>query len=88
VARGKHLVEEDLIPAISSGQLSGALLDVFQNEPLAKDHPFWQKEEIMITPHIASITNYKAAAPQIITNYKNLMEKRPLVNEVSRLQGY
>ena len=88
VARGKHLVEEDLIPAISSGQLSGALLDVFQNEPLPKDHPFWQKVEIMITPHIASITNYKAAAPQIITNYKNLMEKRPLVNEVSKQQGY
>ena len=88
VARGKHLVEEDLIPAIESGQVSGALLDVFSKEPLPETHPFWSKDEIMVTPHIASITNYRAAAPQIIANYKNAMEKRPLINEVSTVQGY
>ncbi|AEL27972.1 2-hydroxyacid dehydrogenase [Cyclobacterium marinum] len=88
VARGKHLVEEDLIPAIESGQVSGALLDVFSKEPLPETHPFWSKDEIMVTPHIASITNYRAAAPQIIANYKNAMENRPLINEVSTVQGY
>ncbi|WP_339926078.1 glyoxylate/hydroxypyruvate reductase A [uncultured Cyclobacterium sp.] len=88
VARGKHLVEADLIPAIASGQVSGALLDVFHQEPLSENHPFWEQEEIMVTPHIASITNYKAAAPQIIANYRNLINQRPLLNEVSTDQGY
>lgn len=88
VARGRHLVEADLIPAIESGQLSGALLDVFQQEPLPKDHPFWEQEQITITPHIASITNYRAAAPQIIENYKNLLQNSPLINEISKVQGY
>ncbi|AKP53575.1 2-hydroxyacid dehydrogenase [Cyclobacterium amurskyense] len=88
VARGSHLVEEDLIPAIKSGRISGVLLDVFRKEPLDKNHPFWEQDEIMITPHIASITNYKAAAPQIITNYRNLSKNMPLINEVSVEQGY
>lgn len=88
VARGKHLIEEDLIPAIDSGQISGALLDVYRKEPLPEGHPFWDKEEVMVTPHIASITNYKAAAPQIIKNYRNAKENRPLINEVSTIQGY
>lgn len=88
VARGKHLVEADLIPAIESGHVSGALLDVFQKEPLPKNHPFWEKEEITITPHIASITNHKAAAPQIMENYRNLQQNRPLINQINKDQGY
>ncbi len=88
VARGKHLVEADLIPAIESGRISGALLDVFQQEPLPPEHPFWTQEQITITPHIASITNYRAAAPQIIENYKNLLQNRPLINQISKTQGY
>lgn len=88
VARGKHLVEADLIPAIKSGHISGALLDVFQKEPLPDNHAFWEQEEITITPHIASITNYKAAAPQIMENYRNLQQNRPLINQINKDQGY
>ncbi|SHM86031.1 glyoxylate/hydroxypyruvate reductase A [Cyclobacterium lianum] len=88
VARGKHLIEEDLIPAIREGSLSGALLDVFQKEPLPASHPFWEDERITVTPHIASITNHKAAAPQIMENYNNLMANKPLINQINKNQGY
>ncbi|NHE58766.1 2-hydroxyacid dehydrogenase [Cyclobacterium plantarum] len=88
VARGKHLLEEDLIPAINEGFISGALLDVFQKEPLPAAHPFWEHDKITVTPHIASITNHKAAAPQIMENYNNLMAGKPLINQISKTQGY
>lgn len=88
VARGKHLVDEDLIKALDSGQLSGALLDVFRTEPLPKDHPFWEHEKIQFTPHIASVTNPTAAAPQIIENMERLFAGKPLKNKVNRSRGY
>ena len=88
VARGEHLVVEDLIEALDSGQLSGACLDVFREEPLAKDHPFWKHEKILITPHIASITNIEHVAPQITDNYLRLKNGQPLLNTISRSAGY
>ncbi len=88
VARGKHLIEEDLIPAIEGGHISGALLDVFQNEPLPEDHAFWERKDISITPHIASVTNPEAAAPQIIENYNRMVNRKPLLNQIDRAKGY
>ena len=57
VARGGHLIEEDLIAALDSGHLSGAVLDVFQTEPLPADSPIWRHPKITVTPHIAGITD-------------------------------
>ncbi|TDQ18791.1 glyoxylate/hydroxypyruvate reductase A [Algoriphagus boseongensis] len=88
VARGKHLVEEDLIPALEKGYLSGALLDVYRKEPLPTEHPFWEESRIQLTPHIASVTNPQAAAPQIIENFRRLKSNQPLVNLVNRERGY
>jgi glyoxylate/hydroxypyruvate reductase len=88
VARGKHLVEEDLIPALDEGFLSGALLDVYRKEPLPTAHPFWEERRIQLTPHIASVTNPQAASPQIIENYKRLKANKPLLNSVNRKRGY
>ncbi len=88
VARGKHLDEQALMAAIHSEQLSGALLDVFQEEPLPENHPFWTENKIMITPHIASVTNPAAAAPQIVENYKRLLNHQPLLNQIERSKGY
>ena len=62
VGRGGHLVEEDLIPALESGQLSAAALDVFRQEPLPSDHPFWSDDRIYITPHIAAEVNPPTAS--------------------------
>jgi glyoxylate/hydroxypyruvate reductase len=72
VARGKHLVEEDLLLALDEQYLSGAMLDVFREEPLPKSHPFWNHDKILITPHIASVTNPDAAVEQIVNNYNKV----------------
>lgn len=88
VARGKHLVEEDLIVAIENGYISGALLDVFRKEPLPETHPFWNLEKITITPHIASVTNPSAAAPQIVENYNRMKLNHSPNNQIDRKKGY
>jgi glyoxylate/hydroxypyruvate reductase A len=56
VARGGHLVEADLIAALDSGHLSGAVLDVFDEEPLPQTSPLWSHPKITVTPHIAAIS--------------------------------
>jgi len=88
VARGRHLVEGDLLAAVESGQLSGACLDVFQNEPLPKEHPFWQHPNITVTPHIASLTNPAAVIPRIMENYRRIKAGLDVLNRVNRARGY
>lgn len=56
MARGPHVVDEDLLAVIDSGHLTGALLDVFHQEPLSVSHPFWQHPHITITPHISGVS--------------------------------
>ncbi len=88
VARGGHLVEEDLLLALEKGYLAGAFLDVYQEEPLPQDHPFWKHPNIMMTPHIASITNPQAAIPQVVQNYHAAAKGEPLHNKVDLDKGY
>ncbi|EIM74353.1 D-isomer specific 2-hydroxyacid dehydrogenase NAD-binding protein [Nitritalea halalkaliphila LW7] len=88
VGRGRHLVEEDLLPAIEAGQLSGALLDVFRQEPLPEGHPFWSHPALTLTPHISSVTNPDAAVPQLVENYRRIQKNEPLIHLVSRERGY
>ena len=65
VARGQHLVEPDLIPLLDAGVLAGATLDVFDTEPLPKDHPFWRHPKITATPHISARTLREESISQI-----------------------
>jgi glyoxylate/hydroxypyruvate reductase A len=88
VARGKHLIEEDLLDALESGHLSGACLDVFNVEPLPEDHPFWTSSKIIITPHISSITDPKAVMPQIMENYHRIKSGKQLMHVVDISRGY
>lgn len=88
VARGKHLVDEDLLEALDKGYVSGATLDVYREEPLPKDHPFWGEKRIFMTPHIASVTNPEAAAPQVIANIERMKSGQTLMNVVNRDKGY
>jgi glyoxylate/hydroxypyruvate reductase A len=88
VARGEHLIEDDLLDALETGRLSGACLDVFQTEPLPKEHPFWQRPEIIVTPHISSLTNPADVVPQIVDNYRRLFSGQPLLNAVDVHRGY
>ncbi|MGD8369061.1 MAG: glyoxylate/hydroxypyruvate reductase A [Desulfobacterales bacterium] len=87
-ARGEHLIEEDLLEALDDGKVSGACLDVFRTEPLPGGHPFWGRPEIRVTPHISSLTNPKDVCPQILENYRRLLEGRSLLNLVDREKGY
>lgn len=88
VARGNHLVEDDLVTAIGEGIISGAFLDVFRKEPLPIEHPFWNSDKITVTPHIASVTNPNSAIPQIIENYKRIKDKKQLLNQINPILGY
>ena len=61
VGRGPHVVEEDLLDALESGQLSGAVLDCFLREPLPNSHPFWRHPRILVTPHVAAPLSARTA---------------------------
>ncbi len=87
-ARGGHLIEEDLIYALDTGVLTGACLDVFEEEPLPNHHLFWNRPKIMITPHVASITDPKEASSLIVENYKRSLSGMELRFEVGREKGY
>jgi glyoxylate/hydroxypyruvate reductase len=86
--RGGHLVEEDLIPALESGQLSGAVLDVFREEPLPQSHKFWRHPRILVTPHIAAETHPPTAAPIIRDAIHQCEAGRPIANQVDISRGY
>jgi glyoxylate/hydroxypyruvate reductase A len=88
VARGEHLAEHDLMEMIDKGHLAGASLDVFKEEPLPEDHPFWNHSKINITPHIASVTKPESVVPQIAENYDRMKEGAPLKNRVELDKGY
>ena len=88
VARGQHLVEQDLLEALDSGQLSGACLDVFSQEPLPDNHPFWSHPEITITPHVATQTDDEYWTKPIVDAIRCLRDRLPLKNVVNCEQGY
>jgi glyoxylate/hydroxypyruvate reductase len=86
--RGGHLVEPDLVPALDSGQLSGAVLDVFHEEPLPADHPFWAHPRIIVTPHVAAETHPPTAAAIIREEIRRFETGLPLENRVDLARGY
>lgn len=88
VARGGHLVDEDLLALLDEQHLSGACLDVYHTEPLPKDHPFWSHKKIHMTPHYASVSDTGSVIPQIVENYKRLDSGEKLQNLVDMNKGY
>jgi glyoxylate/hydroxypyruvate reductase A len=87
-ARGEHVVEEDLLAALDRGHIAGATLDVFQQEPLPPNHPFWTHPKVLVTPHIAGLTNPYTAAPQVAENIRRIQTNQPILNQVNRNKGY
>ncbi len=88
VGRGHHLVEKDLLKLIKDRKMSGALLDVFQTEPLPEAHAFWHRPEITVTPHVAAISDRSRAVNLIVENWKRFQSGKPLLHEVAPGRGY
>ena len=88
VSRGGVQVENDIIDALDTGKLSGAFLDVFEQEPLPKNNPLWKHPKVNITPHIASITNPLAGVKQIMKNVNRLIKNKELHHTVNKSKGY
>jgi glyoxylate/hydroxypyruvate reductase A len=88
VGRGAHLDEQALLEALEAGQLSGAILDVFETEPLPEFHPFWQHPRIVVTPHIAAETQPHTAAPIVLENIRRHQRGEPLRDLIDRRRGY
>lgn len=88
VARGAHLVEEDLLAAVRSGQIAGARLDVMRTEPLPADHVFWKEPRISITPHISALTRLEDSIRQIADKIRTLEGGCQVGGVVIRERGY
>ncbi|CAM2182211.1 Glyoxylate/hydroxypyruvate reductase A [Paraburkholderia sacchari] len=88
VARGAHLVEQDLVDALANGTLSAATLDVFRHEPLADDHPFWREPRITITPHCSALTLREEAISQVADKIAALVRGETVSGIVNTARGY
>ncbi|NPT40944.1 glyoxylate/hydroxypyruvate reductase A [Paraburkholderia sp. 1N] len=88
VARGGHLVEQDLLEALASGQLAAATLDVFREEPLPPDHLFWQEPRITITPHMSALTLREESVAQVAQKMSALMRGEAVSGVVDIERGY
>jgi glyoxylate/hydroxypyruvate reductase len=88
VARGAHLVDEDLIALLDGGHLAGAALDVFRTEPLPAEHPFWRHPKITLTPHTSARTLRDESIAQIAGKIRALERGEPIAGVVDVKRGY
>lgn len=86
--RGGHLDQEALIAALDAGQLSAAVLDVTDPEPLPAGHALWRDPRVLITPHIASMTQPETAVEVVLDNLRRHRAGEPLIGLVDRGRGY
>lgn len=86
--RGEHLVIDDLIAALDSGHLRGAVLDVFPQEPLDAASPLWDRQQVVVTPHMATMASPQAVVQQVADNIRRLQGGEPLRNQVDAVRGY
>ncbi|MBC5786117.1 glyoxylate/hydroxypyruvate reductase A [Ramlibacter sp. USB13] len=88
VARGAHLVDDDLVALLDEGHLAGAALDVFRTEPLPPEHPFWRHPRIVVTPHTSARTLRDESVAQIARKIVALERGEPIAGVVDRQRGY
>jgi len=88
LARGGHVVDDDLVEALDSGQVSRAVLDVFRSEPLPAGHAFWSHPRITVLPHVAAWTDARSASAVVAKNVAALRSGAPIEHLVDRTRGY
>ncbi|MBK1840688.1 glyoxylate/hydroxypyruvate reductase A [Azospirillum sp. YIM B02556] len=86
--RGPQLDHAALLDALDDGRLSAAMVDVTDPEPLPADHPFWTHPKILLTPHVASITQPESAAQAVIANLRRHFAGQDPVGLIDRRRGY
>lgn len=88
LARGRHLVDQDLISLLDGGHLAGATLDVFRTEPLPADHEFWRHPKITVTPHTAARTAREDIVRQIADKIQALQQGNSITGIIDPQRGY
>ena len=88
VARGGHLVDDDLLVLLDTGRMAGATLDVFREEPLPASHRFWRHPNIVLTPHCSALTQRDKTLAQIAQKIEALERGEPVAGVVQRERGY
>src|ERR671935_246292 len=88
VGRGKHVVEQDLIAALDSGQLSYAALDALWPEPLPPESPLWLHPRVTIMPHVARRPTVQQLVTEMVANIRSLRAGGRLLQEVDIARGY
>jgi len=90
MARGGVVNEADLIEALQNGTIAGALLDVFEQEPLPQESPLWEMDNVLISPHVAGNSNryHARAAALFAENLQRYIEREPQLNRYNPEKGY
>ncbi len=90
LARGEVVDEDALVEALREGRIRGAGLDVFDEEPLPPDHPLWETDRVVITPHTGGVSPrfWERETELIVENVRRYRAGEPLLNEVDRERGY
>lgn len=90
VGRGPLVVEEDLIVALQQGEIAGAALDVFVDEPLPPDHPLWRMPGVVVSPHMSGdCVGWLTELSALFTdNFRRWRAGQPLRNVVDKSAGY
>ena len=86
--RGPLQIDADIVAALDEGTLSGATLDVFQQEPLPQDSPLWSHPKVTITPHNAGDISPRVFAPQVMAQIECFERGLPLDHLIDRVRGY
>lgn len=90
LSRGSIVSEEALVSALAAGRLRGAGLDVFHREPLPPDHPLWELDGVLITPHVAGVSGrfWERETELLVDNVGRYLRGEPLRNVVDKDRGY
>lgn len=88
IARGGHQVDEDILNALDSGHLGGVFLDVFNEEPLPSDHPYWLHDKVWITPHVAGELIPRSCAKSVAANIRRIEAGEPVPDLFDKIRGY
>ena len=88
IGRGGHVVDQDLLDALDSGQIAGAFLDVFNEEPLPTDHRYWSHPDVVMTPHIAGEIVPRSCAKSIAANIERFREGDAVIGIADLDRGY